>query len=186
MNNKLFGQEIFLRFLELDDAAAMYEFYRRNREFLAPWEPKWPDSFYSRQGQRDMVERLVAARQSEQSFPFGIFLKQSNELIGRITLSNITRSFFLNSTVGYALAQQHNGHGYMTEAVRLVLNFAFTELGLHRVQAGTLRHNYGSMKVLEKAGFRFEGTALRYLKIADQWQDHNIFAITAEEFTPIS
>ena len=42
--------------------------------------------------------------------------------------------------------------------------------------------NHGSIRVLEKAGFREEGLALRYLQIAGVWEDHKLFAVTAEEW----
>ena len=176
------SKDIFLRFLQPEDASILLAFYLNNREFLAPWEPRWQEAYYSLEGQRERLEAQVSLREADHSYAFGIFLKRTDELIGRINLSSITRGAFLSANLGYSLAQIHNGRGYATEAVRLVLGFAFKEIELHRLQAATLLHNYGSIRVLTKAGFRHEGVALRYIKIANQWQDHNIFAITAEEF----
>ena len=182
MKSRLEGKEIYLRLVEVADAAEMLDYYRRNREFLAPWEPKWPEDFYTLEGQRERLESAVSAWENDQGYPFGIYLKATNQLIGRVNLSAVLRSVFQGANLGYSMDAAFNGRGYMTEAVKLALRFAFEDLGLHRIQAGTLTHNYGSMRVLEKAGFRHEGTALRYLKINEQWQDHHIFAITAEEF----
>jgi ribosomal-protein-alanine N-acetyltransferase len=50
------------------------------------------------------------------------------------------------------------------------------------VQAGVMPRNAGSLRVLEKVGFRREGLALRYLQINDVWEDHVILAVTAEEW----
>jgi ribosomal-protein-alanine N-acetyltransferase len=84
--------------------------------------------------------------------------------------------------LGYALAEKLGGQGWMTEAVRLVLGVAFGPLRLHRVQANAMPRNAGSLRVLEKNGFRREGFSPRYLCINGVWEDHVCCAITAEEF----
>jgi len=70
---------------------------------------------------------------------------------------------------------KHNGRGLGTAAVREIVDLAFGPLGLHRVEAGTLRHNIGSQRVLERNGFVRFGTAPAYLKIAGSWQDHVLY-----------
>lgn len=70
----------------------------------------------------------------------------------------------------------------MTSAVGLVLQYAFHELHLHRVQASILVHNEASRRVLEKNGFQAEGIARKYLKIAGSWQDHQIYAAIHPEW----
>jgi [ribosomal protein S5]-alanine N-acetyltransferase len=66
--------------------------------------------------------------------------------------------------------------------VRQGLDVAFRELELHRVQAAVMPINRASIRVLEKTGFREEGLALRYLQINGVWEDHKLFAMTAEEW----
>ena len=70
----------------------------------------------------------------------------------------------------------------MTEAVQAATSFALTSAGLHRVQAAVMPRNAASQRVLGKAGYRREGLAARYLCIAGTWEDHLIFAVTAEEW----
>ena len=89
---------------------------------------------------------------------------------------------FSNAYLGYFVSERHNGHGYATTAVRQAVDFAFEELGLHRVQAAVVPRNAGSIRVLEKAAFREEGLALRYLQIAGVWEDHRVYAVTVEEW----
>ncbi len=69
--------------------------------------------------------------------------------------------------------------GLATAAVREIVAVAFGELGLHRVQAGTLPHNAGSQRVLERNGFARIGVAPAYLSIAGRWQDHVLFQVVA-------
>jgi ribosomal-protein-alanine N-acetyltransferase len=65
----------------------------------------------------------------------------------------------------------------MAEAVSLVLDYAFDDLRLHRVEAACLVHNEPSRKLLLKRGFTEEGLARQYLRIDGKWQDHRIFGI---------
>ena len=69
----------------------------------------------------------------------------------------------------------------MTDAVKAMLPFAFATLGLHRLEAACLPHNYSSARVLLKAGFKREGMARRYLKINGLWQDHDLFALLQDD-----
>ncbi len=130
------------------------------------------------------IERGVAQAASDQGYAFGIFLNHSEELVGRVALSNLVRGAWHNATLGYFVGEAHNGKGYATEAVGLTLRYAFETANLHRVQAGVIPRNVGSIKVLERSGFRFEGLALKYLNINGVWEDHRIYAVTLEEWSP--
>jgi [ribosomal protein S5]-alanine N-acetyltransferase len=90
---------------------------------------------------------------------------------GRINLNNIVRGAAQCASLGYWLAEAAGGRGLATAAVREITRLAFTELGLHRIQADTLVHNVPSQRVLARNGFVRIGLAPRYLKIAGRWQD---------------
>jgi ribosomal-protein-alanine N-acetyltransferase len=75
------------------------------------------------------------------------------------------------------LDKDHNGKGYTTQAVKLIVKHAFEELKLHRIEAGVMPHNIGSIRVLEKAGFHKEGLARKNVKINGKWEDHEVLAI---------
>jgi ribosomal-protein-alanine N-acetyltransferase len=103
-------------------------------------------------------------------------------IIGRIALGGVLRGAFQNAYLGYWIDAERQGQGLMTEAVRAATTFGIESAGLHRVQAAVMPRNGASQRVLEKAGYRREGLALRYLCIAGAWEDHLIFATTAEEW----
>ncbi len=103
-------------------------------------------------------------------------------IIGRVALGGIQRGALMSAHLGYWIDAEHEGRGLMTEAVREATTFAFVSLGLHRVQAAVMPRNTGSQRVLEKAGYRREGLALRYLCIASVWEDHVLYAVTGEEW----
>ena len=165
-----------------DDAEALLSLRARNREFLQPLEPWRPDGFLTLSAQRGDIEWAIRQRQAGLSFPFGIFEHETGALVGRLTLANVVRAAWQNCTVGYFVDESTNGRGYATEAVHLASGFAFEEASLHRVQAAVMPRNAPSIRVVEKNGFRFEGLAKRYLQINNVWEDHNIYALTSEEW----
>jgi ribosomal-protein-alanine N-acetyltransferase len=101
-------------------------------------------------------------------------------VVGRITLSEIVRGPFQSASLGYWLAEAATGRGLATAAVREIERVAFEELGLHRIQAGTLLHNVRSQRVLDRAGFVRYGVAPAYLHIAGEWRDHALYQVLAE------
>ena len=87
------------------------------------------------------------------------------------------RGAFQSATLGYWLGAEFNGRGLATTAVRDIIRLAFDDLGLHRIEAGTLVHNIRSQPVLERSGFVRFGVAPAYLNIAGEWQDHILYQI---------
>ena len=170
---------VYLRQLEIGDAQALLEVLARDRAFLDPWEPIRPDTFFTLEAQQRGLARL---REANDLVDFGIFLEAGDELVGRIQLTGISPAPFENAHLGYFVSERHNGRGYATEAIRQAVDAAFGELALHRVQAAVIPDNGASIRVLEKSGFREEGRARRYLQIAGVWEDHKLYAVTAEEW----
>lgn len=84
--------------------------------------------------------------------------------------------------VGYFVASDHHGEGYATTATRLLLGYAFDELGLHRVTGKAYASNQGSRRVLEKAGFTEEGVRREDAFAEGQRVDTVVYGILADEF----
>ena len=97
------------------------------------------------------------------SYPFFIFHRETDDLVGGITLSNLRRGVTQAGTIGYWMGLPYVRRGHMAEAVDLILEFAFEGLGLHRVEAACLVHNEPSNKLL-LLGFSEEGLARQYLQ----------------------
>ncbi|WP_289139075.1 GNAT family N-acetyltransferase [uncultured Brevibacillus sp.] len=173
---------IYLRPLCEQDAAELLALRLRNQDFLAPFEPIRPPSHLTLEGQQQQVAQAIQDFENGTGFAFGVFLSEKEEMIGRVALSNVVHGAWQNATLGYFMDQSCNGRGYTTSAVGLALQFAFTTANLHRVQAAVMPRNLGSIRVLEKNGFRYEGLSLRYLQIYGKWEDHNMYAITTEDW----
>jgi [ribosomal protein S5]-alanine N-acetyltransferase len=174
--------DVYLRPLTPQDAAALLRVRTRNKDFFEPWEPVQSARHFTLQGQREEIERARQDSRRDVRYAFGVFLTEGDDLIGRVALSNVSRGAWQNATLGYYIDESHTGKGYATEAVRLTLQFAFGPAGLHRVQAAVLPRNVASRRVLEKAGFIREGRSTKYLQINGVWEDHEIFAVTADDW----
>lgn len=158
------------RLVAPDDAPALAELVRTNREFLAPWEPVRGEEYFTEAGQRASIGASLAEHERGRGLPC-VIVDRDDVVVGRVNLNNIVRGASQSASLGYWLAQAAGGRGVATAAVRDIVRVAFTELGLHRIQADTLVHNQASQRVLERNGFARIGLAPRYLKIAGRWQD---------------
>lgn len=180
---KLQGDHVFLRKLDTDDASAVLQVELKNRDFFQKYTPLRADEFYTLQGQLDKINKGKEMTERDELYAFGIFLNDNQELIGTIALTDVLRGALQGCFVGYALDEEQNGKGYMTEAVRLIVAYAFDELRLHRIEAGVMPHNQGSIRVLEKSGFHREGIAKSNVKINGKWEDHQVLAIINDDET---
>ncbi|HDT7699232.1 TPA: GNAT family N-acetyltransferase [Enterococcus faecium] len=173
---------IYLRHYVMNDAQNLLSMYLDSKEHHAPFEPIRGDHFYTLEEQKKRITARQAEADTDQAYYFGVFEKDTHQLVGQVSLSNIARGVAQYADLGYFTHVNSMGRGYMSGAVRLVIQFAFHSLGLHRVQASILTHNEASRRVLEKNGFLPEGVARGYLQIAGQWQDHQIYAILNDKY----
>ena len=175
-----------LRAPRASDIPALRRLLRDNASHLRPWSPvaaagQDPLSIVA------LTRAITNQRSAWRADSAYTFLAETRgpvpepELIGRVVLSEVVRGPFQNAYLGYWIDHTRQNAGYTTEAVGAVVSWAFSELGLHRVQAAVIPHNAGSRRVLAKLGFREEGLAKRYLSIAGSWQDHVIYAKTSDE-----
>ncbi|RUS45069.1 GNAT family N-acetyltransferase [Cohnella sp. AR92] len=162
-----------LRTLDKPHAEQVRDYFARNREFLEPWEVRRDDEYYTVKTHKKL---LAADRENEELgslFKVWIFkADEPNRVIGSIALSNIVRGAFLSCHLGYRLDYMEIKKGYMTEALREVIRYAFEELRLHRIEANIMPRNDASLGVARKLGFYNEGLAKKYLYINGVWEDH--------------
>lgn len=164
------------------DAPALLELRSSNREFFEPWEPLQSPRHFTLEGQLHEIAQSMHDRAHDRRYVFLMTLGDTGEIVGRVALSNVARGAWQSATIGYYVARDHNGRGYATDGVRKALRFAFEDAGLHRVQGAVIRSNVASLRVLQKTGFRSEGVARRYLQINGEWRDHEVLAITREDW----
>ncbi len=176
------GARVVLRPPRLDDFGQWAALRAESRDFLQPWEPTWPPDDLTAVAWRRRLRSYWRELREGTALPLLVFDRQTQGLLGGLTLSNIRRGNAQAGTLGYWIGARHARQGYMTEAVRLLLDHAFGSLGLHRVEAACLPENEPSRRLLEKCGFWREGYARGYLNINGEWRDHLLYAILAESW----
>ena len=177
-------ERLVLRMPTMADHAAWALLRERSYAFLKPWEPTWPADDLTRAAFRRRLRRYHREVRNDTGYPFFVFLRDTGEIVGGLTLSNVRRGVTQSCALGYWVGEPHVRNGYMSEAVACVLTFVFRKLGLHRVEAACLPHNAASIGLLRRTGFVQEGRARAYLRIDAQWRDHLLFARLAEDPEP--
>lgn len=170
------SENIYIRPFSPEDAVALLKLQTDNRPFFERFSMERNDEFYTVESQLKRIQSYEEDCRTDQTYTFGIF-KNEGTLIGTINLFQVLRGSLQGAFIGYFLDEKHNGKGYTTEAVKLLVDYAFNELKLHRIEAGVMPHNIGSIRVLEKSGFHKEGIALKNVKINGKWEDHQLLAI---------
>ena len=149
-----------------------------NREWLKPWEatnPHGPTSF----DYKSIIKSLIRQFENGDSVPFVILYQ--GEIVGQLNVSNILYGSVSSCVIGYWIIPEVAGQGITPTAVALVMDYIFFTAGLHRVEIDIRPENKASIRVVEKLGMRLEGVKKNYIHINNQWADHNIYALTAEE-----
>ena len=111
---------------------------------------------------------------------FAIELRETQEIIGAITIN--LHEQYKRASLGYWCAIAHWGRGYMTEAVRAVINYGFRELALNRIHADCHGDNPASRRVLEKAGMIYEGCLRQHSFRLGRFADKLQFGILRSEW----
>ena len=166
-------ERLLLRKSRMDDAPVIFETYAQDLEVTRylVWQPH-----------KDLQETeqfLLACGQlwrTGKDFAYAITLKENDALIGMFGLHPMN----VKLEVGYVLARQHWGQGYMTEVLHAVIDWAFAQPDIFRVQAICDVENFGSARVMEKVGMVREGMVRRYVlhpNISDEPRDVYMYAV---------
>ncbi|MGW7073537.1 GNAT family N-acetyltransferase [Streptomyces sp. NPDC054855] len=111
---------------------------------------------------------------------FVICLRSTGAIVGGTNINNIVRGALQSGTLGYTSYASTTGRGYMTEGLRLILQYAFGELALHRLEANIQPDNTPSLNLVKRLGFQREGYSAAFQFINGAWRDHERWAITTE------
>jgi len=165
-------------------AGEVSAFYLRNDAHFSRWDPPLPADHAS------LDALTVSLAEGREAFEAGrghrwwmLGRERAHHVVGSVHLSSIARGAFQSCHLGYALDGNLQGQGLMHEALRAVIDAAFSpHIGLHRLQAAVRPENARSVAVLQRLGFRDEGLAHDYLYIDGAWRDHRLFALTHAGF----
>ncbi|MEU5996254.1 GNAT family protein [Streptomyces sp. NPDC047197] len=174
--------DVVMRPAVMEDADGLARARLRSRAHLEPWEPVRPEDYFTSRAQAARLRGQLEECRAGRAAPW--VLECEGEMAGSVTLSNISLGPFRSGTLGYWIAVDHIGRGLATAAVTRACASADSELGLHRVEAGTLLDNVPSQRVLTKCGFEEFGVAPGYLHINGAWRDHRLFQRILNDRTP--
>ena len=177
----LAGSRVNLRPPLMRDYPHWVKLRRDNQKYLQMREPLWTPEELSRRSFRLRLRTYNQEARQDRGYAFFIWNLEKNQMMGAVNLSYIRRGAAQMGTVGYWIGEHFSNQGLMTEAVRLLCDFAFTTLGLHRLEAACMIDNEPSVRVLKNNKFKEEGYAPRYLKIGGVWADHRLFALCRDD-----
>ena len=162
----------------MKDAKHLERLVLGNREWLRPWEatnPEGPNSFDIRGQVRGLLKQM------DDNFGLPFVVVVDDEIVGQLNVANILYGSVSSAVIGYWISPDYAGRSIMTKAVALVSDYLYNVVGLHRIEIDIRPENTSSLRIVEKLGFRFEGTKERFIHINGAWRDHYVFALTYEE-----
>jgi ribosomal-protein-alanine N-acetyltransferase len=169
-----------------EDAPLMVDYFSRNRAHLEHWEPAYPDGFFTN---AYWESRLEDARQElidDRALRLVVFRRGASErrAIGVTNFTAIIRLAFNCTNLGYSIDREHEGQGLMYEALSGAIQYVFSDLNIHRIQANYQPRNHRSGQLLARLGFSIEGYARDYLLIDGAYRDHILTSLTNPDWEP--
>jgi ribosomal-protein-alanine N-acetyltransferase len=175
-------ERLIIRLPQAADVPEVIRYYGENRAHLQPFSPTFAPDFLDEATWFEQVRVRSHEFAAGESFRGFLFARPAPQRIaGNLNLTQVHRGALQSCVLGYNLARDEQGKGYMTEAVRKAVEFAFGIWKLHRVAAGYMPQNIRSGAVLRRCGFQVEGHASGYLLINGRWEDHVLTAITNQD-----
>jgi ribosomal-protein-alanine N-acetyltransferase len=168
------GRRVYLRAPQPSDRDEFLRLVRASRELHRPW-------VYAPETAREFAAHIARCGNPTERC-FLVCRRSDDALAGTYNVSQIARGFFESAYLGYYAFAPAAGEGLMAEGLQLVLRHCFRRLKLHRLEANIQPDNERSMRLVERAGYGYEGYSPRYLKIGGRWRDHERWAITREDW----
>jgi len=166
-------REIFLEPPSARHAEELIAAVRRSRSLHG----RWTNAPSTREQYRDFLRRSRTATRISR------FVRTSDgDLAGVVNISEIVLGYFCSAYLSYYAFVPHQRHGYMSAGVSAMIQLAFRDYGLHRLEANIQPENEPSLALVRGLGFELEGYSPRYLKIAGRWRDHERWAIRSENW----
>lgn len=177
----LHGEQLQLRVPQRDDCQQWISIRQASKEFLVPWEPKWPKNDLSRLGFRRRLKRYEKDRIAGIGETFFLVKADDNQPIGGLSITNIRYGAARSCSIGYWMAEEYAGQGFMRAAVDAIARYIFMDLKLCRIEAACLVNNARSARLLERAGFEQEGLVRNYLEINGKRCDHLLYSLVRDQ-----
>jgi ribosomal-protein-serine acetyltransferase len=178
MFQKTIQEGVYLKLLEERHAPEVFAAVDRERAYLREWLP-WVDASNEVADTRAFIESSLRQFSANEGFAGGIWC--GDEFVGGIGTHKID---WLNRRVeiGYWISAGYQGRGIVTNACRVVIEHAFREWKLNRVEIHCATGNTKSCAIPKRLGFQFEGTLREAQRIGDSYQDIQVYAMLARDW----
>lgn len=170
------GNKINLRPMKISDVDSIVE--NINDKLIARYTQRLPYPYHKKDAIGFIKQQKI---KKNTKLNLGIEDNNTKKIIGGIGLDKIDYKN-KSAVLGYWLGKKYWGKKIMSEASKLILNHAFKELKLQRIQATVMHPNIVSMKVLEKNGFKHEGILRKKIFKNNKWMDIHIFGLLKNEW----
>lgn len=170
-------ERLLLRKFQVDDAPAIYENWTSDEEVTKYLT--WP-THQSLQDTLDYINFCISSYDNPQSYRWLIIEKNSQQPIGDISVVSIEEKT-MTAGLGWVIARQNWGKGYMPEAAKAVLDYLFEQVGFNRIYAVHDSQNPQSGRVMEKIGMTYEGTMRQAGRNNRGLVDLKMYAILKED-----
>jgi len=174
---KLSTDRLILRQITYKDIDVLYDIYKREDVmiYFGIFPVKKKDQI------ENMIRQYEISFHQKNSIRWGLFLKETEELIGSCGFHNWNKGFS-RAEIGYELHPNYWNKGLMSEALREILRFGYYEMALNRIEALVYPENKNSNNLLEKLGFKNEGMLKEYAYFRNKYQDLNIYSLLRKDF----
>jgi ribosomal-protein-alanine N-acetyltransferase len=169
-------ERLILRLLDLEDLPALFAV--DGDEEVVRYTPR--TAWKTPADAEAWFDRVLANHEKGEALQFVIVLRESVRPIGTISLFHFNEPVG-SGEVGYSLAREFWGKGLTKEALAAFVNFGFDTMGLQRLEAELDPRNVASARVLEHAGFRFEGLQRRNYFAKGELSDTALYGMLRED-----
>ena len=167
---------ISLEMLSEENSLDVYFFEKENREYFERNLSPRPANYFDLEGFKEITRELLREQENHDVY-MHLIRDSQGVMVGRINLS-VLENNRKTAEIGYRIGENVSNLGYASEAVKLVLEKAFTTYDLNRIIAGTATGNLASQRVLLKNGFIFSRVIENDLQIHNEWLHTAVFEIT--------
>jgi RimJ/RimL family protein N-acetyltransferase len=173
LESKLLGERIELRRLDLSMAESIFAIIHSERERLSEFLP-WPPSMETLEDEVNYILRTSVCWDHQSQFDFGIYMQGGKDYMGNIGAFNIAEDHG-RCEIGYWIAAQHEGQGFMREAVATLEKELF-RVGFHRIEIRCEPANQRSASIPEKLGYQLDGILRQELFHQGRYIDSKVYS----------
>ena len=174
-------ERLRLSVLRKGEASRVNAYFVKNRDFHKKYSQTHTEDYFTVSMQRKYLAYDYNSFLDGTLVPLWITLKETGEIIGRVSFFNFAFGGMMSCACGYHLDKDHTGKGYMTEALKGAMAFVFDEYKLHRIEAFIVPDNEPSLNLVKRCGFHYEGRRISYMHINGRYRDHDAFYILEDD-----